>query len=146
MNAAATITRTLGLVDYEPTWRAMQRFTETRDADTPDEIWLLEHPPFSRSVSTAIRARARARRHSHHHRSRRAGDLSRTGDNPLIDLKRARLGIRDLICNLERSVTTRFRLRREDDAARRAGCVRASKSRCRDARGAAARITDSRST
>jgi lipoyl(octanoyl) transferase len=37
--------RRLGLVDYEPTWRAMQDFTAARDADTPDEIWLCEHPP-----------------------------------------------------------------------------------------------------
>ncbi|MBL8473997.1 MAG: lipoyl(octanoyl) transferase LipB [Rhodocyclaceae bacterium] len=38
-------TRKLGLVDYEPTWRAMQRFTDARDAGTADELWLLEHPP-----------------------------------------------------------------------------------------------------
>ena len=37
--------RWLGLVDYEPTWRDMQRLTDTRTADTPDEVWLLEHPP-----------------------------------------------------------------------------------------------------
>ena len=39
------IVRRLGLVDYEPTWRAMQDFTAQRTADTPDEIWLCEHPP-----------------------------------------------------------------------------------------------------
>jgi lipoyl(octanoyl) transferase len=37
--------RHLGRVDYEPTWRAMQRFTAQRELDTPDEIWLLEHDP-----------------------------------------------------------------------------------------------------
>jgi lipoyl(octanoyl) transferase len=37
--------RRLGRVDYEPTWRAMQRFTAQRADDTPDEIWLLEHDP-----------------------------------------------------------------------------------------------------
>ena len=37
--------RALGLVDYEPTWRAMQRFTAERTAETVDEIWLLQHPP-----------------------------------------------------------------------------------------------------
>ena len=35
----------LGNVPYEPTWRAMQRFTDERDATTRDEIWFLEHPP-----------------------------------------------------------------------------------------------------
>ena len=39
------IVRRLGLVPYEPTWRAMQDFTATRDAATPDELWLLQHPP-----------------------------------------------------------------------------------------------------
>lgn len=37
--------RQLGRVDYQTTWRAMQDFTAARDADTADEIWLLEHPP-----------------------------------------------------------------------------------------------------
>ncbi|MDR1855450.1 MAG: lipoyl(octanoyl) transferase LipB [Azoarcus sp.] len=35
----------LGLVDYAPTLEAMRAFTAARAADTPDEIWLLEHPP-----------------------------------------------------------------------------------------------------
>jgi lipoyl(octanoyl) transferase len=39
------IVRRLGLVEYEPTWRRMQKFTATRDENTEDEIWLLEHPP-----------------------------------------------------------------------------------------------------
>jgi len=39
------VIRTLGLVDYEPTWRAMQGFTAQRGPDTADELWLCEHPP-----------------------------------------------------------------------------------------------------
>ncbi len=42
MNA---IVRRLGRVDYAPTWRAMQAFTDGRDTGTPDELWLLEHAP-----------------------------------------------------------------------------------------------------
>lgn len=37
--------RRLGLADYTATWEAMRRFTDTRTAATPDELWLLEHPP-----------------------------------------------------------------------------------------------------
>ena len=37
--------RRLGLVPYEPTWQAMRAFTDARDDHTPDELWLLEHPP-----------------------------------------------------------------------------------------------------
>ena len=42
---SAMVVRDLGLVDYVPTWRAMQAFTAERAEDTPDEIWLLQHPP-----------------------------------------------------------------------------------------------------
>ena len=35
----------LGRRDYEPTWQAMQALTQTRDAATPDQLWLLDHPP-----------------------------------------------------------------------------------------------------
>ena len=37
--------RRLGRVDCESTVAAMREFTAARDTDTPDEIWLCEHPP-----------------------------------------------------------------------------------------------------
>ena len=37
--------KVLGRVDYLPTYQAMAAFTEGRTADTPDEMWLCEHPP-----------------------------------------------------------------------------------------------------
>lgn len=37
--------RHLGRVEYQPTWEAMQAFTAARDAATPDELWVVEHPP-----------------------------------------------------------------------------------------------------
>ncbi|PKO73558.1 MAG: lipoyl(octanoyl) transferase, partial [Betaproteobacteria bacterium HGW-Betaproteobacteria-17] len=42
---SGAVVRSLGRVEYEPTWRAMQAFTAQRTPDPPDEIWLLEHPP-----------------------------------------------------------------------------------------------------
>lgn len=46
MSVVADVTvRRLGRVDYLPTLEAMRRFTRERDADTADELWLLEHPP-----------------------------------------------------------------------------------------------------
>ena len=41
----AIVIRALGRSDYAFTWKAMQDFTAARHADTPDEIWLTEHPP-----------------------------------------------------------------------------------------------------
>ncbi|MCQ4321903.1 lipoyl(octanoyl) transferase LipB [Stutzerimonas stutzeri] len=45
MGIALLGVRELGLVDYPVAWRAMQRFTNERQPDTVDEIWLLQHPP-----------------------------------------------------------------------------------------------------
>ena len=39
------LVKPLGRVEYEPTWQAMLAFTTTRSAETPDEIWIVEHPP-----------------------------------------------------------------------------------------------------
>ena len=37
--------KSLGLADYEPTWRAMQAANKSRTPETRDEFWLLQHPP-----------------------------------------------------------------------------------------------------
>ena len=39
------VVKRLGRVDYEPTFQAMQDFTAGRTAETPDELWIVEHPP-----------------------------------------------------------------------------------------------------
>jgi lipoyl(octanoyl) transferase len=44
-DGSGAVVRLLGRVDYAPTAQAMQAFTEARTADTPDEIWVCEHPP-----------------------------------------------------------------------------------------------------
>jgi len=41
----APIVRDLGRAEYLPTWQAMREFTARRGPDTPDELWLVEHPP-----------------------------------------------------------------------------------------------------
>jgi lipoyl(octanoyl) transferase len=39
------LVKRLGRVEYEPTWQAMQSFTANRQPETPDELWIVEHPP-----------------------------------------------------------------------------------------------------
>ena len=101
--------RQLGLVEYEPTWREMQRFTDARDARTRDEIWLLEHPPV---FTLGMNAR---REHLHDPGEipvvsvDRGGQVTYHGPGqlvlyPLLDLRRLRLGIRELVVALEESV------------------------------------------
>jgi lipoyl(octanoyl) transferase len=43
--SALLVRRFPGLQAYEPMWRAMQAFTDTRGEDTPDELWMVEHAP-----------------------------------------------------------------------------------------------------
>jgi lipoyl(octanoyl) transferase len=44
-NPATILVKQLGLVNYVTTYEAMRQFTQARDKNTPDEIWVLEHPP-----------------------------------------------------------------------------------------------------
>src|SRR5437016_13562225 len=101
--------RRLGVVAYEPTWRAMQRFTEQRDAATPDEIWFLEHPPVFTLGLNASRAHLIAPGEIPVVQIDRGGQVTYHGPGqlvvyPLVDLTRVRLGIRDYISALERAV------------------------------------------
>ena len=105
----APVIRHLGLVEYEPTWRAMQRFTEERSAATPDEIWFLEHPPVFTLGLNASRAHLLAPGDIPVVQIDRGGQVTYHGPGqlivyPLIDLKRAGFGIRDFVMALERGV------------------------------------------
>ena len=101
--------RHLGLVPYEPTWRAMQRFTDERSAGSADEIWFLEHPPIFTLGVNASRAHLLAPGDIPVVQIDRGGQVTYHGPGqlvvyPLIDLKRARLSIRDFVTALERAV------------------------------------------
>ena len=103
------LTRRLGRVEYLPTWRAMQRFTEERTAATPDELWLLEHPPVFTLGANASRAHLIAPGDIPVVQIDRGGQVTYHGPGqlvvyPLIDLKRSGLGIRDFVTALERAV------------------------------------------
>jgi lipoyl(octanoyl) transferase len=101
--------RWLGRVPYEPTWRAMQRFTDERAADTPDEIWLLEHEPVFTLGMNADRSHVLAPGDIPVVQIDRGGQVTYHGPGqlvlyPLIDVRRAALGVRALVTALEQSV------------------------------------------
>lgn len=103
------IVRDLGLVDYEPTWRAMQRLTDERRPDTADEIWFLEHPPVFTLGMNASRDHVLAPGDIPVVQIDRGGQVTYHGPGqlvvyPLVDLRRAGLGVRDIVTALERSV------------------------------------------
>lgn len=104
-----TTIRKLGLVDYAETLAAMQASTDRRDAGTSDEIWLLEHRPVFTLGLNADRSHVLAPGTIPVVQVDRGGQVTYHGPGQLvvytlIDLKRARLGIRDLVSALENSV------------------------------------------
>lgn len=101
--------RDLGLQEYEPLWRAMQRFTDTRTPETIDEIWFTEHPPVFTLGLNASREHLLATGDIPVVQIDRGGQVTYHGPGmlmiyPLIDLKRLGLGVRDLVTALEQSV------------------------------------------
>lgn len=106
---ARPIIRRLGRVEYEPTWRAMQRFTDERNASTPDEIWFLEHPPVFTLGMNASADHVLAPGDIPVVHIDRGGQVTYHGPGqlvvyPLVDLRRAKLGVRDIVTALEQSV------------------------------------------
>ena len=103
------IVRSLGRQEYEPLWRNMQRFTDNRDDNTPDEIWYTEHPPVFTLGMNASRDHLIAPGDIPVVQVDRGGQVTYHGPGqlmvyPLIDLRRARLGVRDLVTALEQCV------------------------------------------
>ena len=99
----------LGIVPYQETWDAMKEFTLTRNDDTQDELWFLQHPPvFTQGLNG---------RKEHELMPGdipvipidRGGQITYHGPGqlvayPLIDLQRLKLTTRDLVCQLEKAI------------------------------------------
>jgi len=103
------ITRWLGRVDYAPTLAAMQRFTDERNAETADEIWLLEHPPVFTLGMAADRAHVLAAGDIPVVQTDRGGQVTYHGPGqlvvyPLVDIRRSGVSVRALVQHLEQSV------------------------------------------
>jgi lipoyl(octanoyl) transferase len=108
MNDAPLI-RQLGLAPYEPTWRAMQKFTDERDSSTTDEIWFVEHPPVFTLGMNAGREHVLSPGDIPVVQIDRGGQVTYHGPGqlvvyPLVDLRRRRLGVRELVMALENAV------------------------------------------
>jgi lipoyl(octanoyl) transferase len=103
------IVRQLGRADYEPTFAAMKHFTATRTAETPDELWVVEHPP--------VFTLGQAGKPEHLLRDTgiplvkidRGGQITYHGPGQvvvylLIDLPRRKLKVRELVSRIEQAV------------------------------------------
>jgi lipoyl(octanoyl) transferase len=102
----SAVARWLGRADYVPTWRAMQRYTDVRGAESPDELWCLEHPRVYTLGMNADPSHILAAGDVPVVRIDRGGQVTYHGPGqlvvyPLVDLKRRGLGVRALVTALE---------------------------------------------
>jgi lipoyl(octanoyl) transferase len=103
------VVRELGVVDYEPTLQAMRQFTNSRNADTPDELWLLQHPPVFTQGQAGKAEHVLAPGDIPVIQVDRGGQVTYHGPGQwvlylLVDLRRHHLGVRDLVSLIERSL------------------------------------------
>lgn len=101
--------RHLGLADYLPTWQAMKDFTASRTENTPDEIWLLQHPPV---YTQGIAGKPEHLLYNNGIvvvRTDRGGQITYHGPGQivaylLLDMRRLKLGVRGLVRKMEEAV------------------------------------------
>jgi lipoyl(octanoyl) transferase len=101
--------RWLGRQDYLTCWQAMQDFTHVRTAETPDEIWLLEHSPVFTQGQNGKPEHILDPGHIPVIQADRGGQVTYHGPGQLmayilLDLRRKKLNVRELVTLLEQSV------------------------------------------
>ena len=101
--------RNLGLVAYQPAWRAMQAFYQARDAQTPDELWLVEHPPVFTLGLAGRREHVLDAGAIPVVATDRGGQVTYHGPGQaiayvLLDLRRNGLGVKELVRRIEDAV------------------------------------------
>ena len=105
----AALLRDLGRQPYEPVWHAMQRFTDARDADTPDELWLVEHDPVFTLGQAGKPEHVLMPGDIPVLHVDRGGQVTYHGPGqivlyPLLDLRRLKVGVREYVCRIEQAI------------------------------------------
>lgn len=107
------LVKNLGRVDYAPTAQAMQAFTEARTPDTPDELWLCEHPPvFTQGLAGKadhLLFNPEGPDHIPVVQTNRGGQVTYHGPGqvvayPLVDLKRQGIYVKEYVFRLEQAL------------------------------------------
>lgn len=109
MDHAKILIRQLGLQPYEPVSQAMHDFTDNRDESTLDEIWLVEHLPVFTQGQAGKAEHVLAAGDIPVIQSDRGGQVTYHGPGQqvmyvLLNLKRRKLGVRELVILLEQTV------------------------------------------
>ena len=103
------VVRSLGRADCAPTEAAMRAFTEARTPETPDEIWLCEHPPVYTQGLAGKAEHVLAARGIPVVQTNRGGQVTYHGPGqvvayPLIDLKRLGIYVKEYVYRLEQAL------------------------------------------
>lgn len=101
--------RWLGRKDYQPCWTAMQEFTQSRNEETADEVWLLEHTPVFTQGQNGKPEHVLNPGDIPVVQTDRGGQVTYHGPGQLmvytlIDLRRKKINVRELVTLLEQSV------------------------------------------
>ena len=102
------IARRLGLVAYEPTWRAMQAFNQARSPETTDQLWMVEHPPVYTLGLAGRPEHVLAPGAIPVVKTDRGGQVTYHGPGqvvayPLLDLRRTGYGVKEMVRRLEQA-------------------------------------------
>ena len=101
--------RHLGRQDYETVWHAMQEYTDNRDSDSTDELWVVEHSPVFTQGQAGKAEHILMPGDIPVIQVDRGGQVTYHGPGqlvvyPLIDLKRLKIGVRQLVNTIEQSI------------------------------------------
>ena len=101
--------RDLGRQPYEPVWRAMQAFTDTRDDSTPDELWVVEHDPVFTLGQAGKEEHVLMPGDIPVLHVDRGGQVTYHGPGqivlyPLLDLRRLKIGVKEYVCRIEQAM------------------------------------------
>lgn len=121
--STSLLIRQLGLQPYEATWQAMQDYTDNRDAKSRDELWLLQHPPVFTLGQAGKPEHLLTPGEIPIVKSDRGGQVTYHGPGQLVaylmlDLRRAKIGVRALVSLLEQGVIDLLAAQGIDAAAR----------------------------
>lgn len=101
--------RRLGLRDYVPVWHEMQAFTDQRDENTPDELWLVQHPPVFTQGQAGKAEHVLAPGDIPVVQVDRGGQVTYHGPGqivayPLLDIRRLGIGVRHFVNRIEEAI------------------------------------------
>lgn len=103
------IIRQLSEMDYSKVWHAMQSFTDNRDEQTPDELWLVEHPPVFTQGQAGKDEHLLMPGDIEVVKVDRGGQVTYHGPGQqviyfMINLRRKKIGVRELVTLLEKTI------------------------------------------